>query len=231
MGASLVDGANREEETVVVRQRAQLGFAGLRHNPDPDPNPKLSAPTGTVRGAGQETADGGAAEMDASLADGANKEEGATGKRQPVAARAVRGAVPPTADGGAAEMGTSLVDGANKEEGAADREQHAKLENWKTGKLARQHGAAAAGGPEVEAQRRSKRRRPHEQVSLLEGVHKVWRRPEPHSKWLQRRPGVRLRQEHQPWLRVDDVEYGWLHKGHHGEEDSTVSCRVMQQLE
>ena len=141
MGASLVDGANREEETVVVRQRAQLEFAGLRHNPDPDPNPKLPAPTGTVRGAGQETADGGAAEMDASLADGANKEEGATGKRQPVAARAVRGAVPPTADGGAAEMGTSLVDGANKEEGAADREQHAKLENWKTGKLARQHGA------------------------------------------------------------------------------------------
>ena len=260
MGASLVDGANREEETVVVRQRAQLEFAGLRHNPDPDPNPKLPAPTGTVRGAGQETADGGAAEMDASLADGANKEEGATGKRQPVAARAVRGAVPPTADGGAAEMGTSLVDGANKEEGAADREQHAKLENWKTGKLARQHGAdkeegaadreqhaklenwktgklarqhgaAAAGGPEVEAQRRSKRRRPHEQVSLLEGVHKVWRRPEPHSKWLQRRPGVRLRQEHQPWLRVDDVEYGWLHEGHHEEEDSTVSCQVMQQLE
>ena len=132
MGASLVDGANREEETVVVRQRAQLEFAGLRHNPDPDPNPKLPAPTGTVRGAGQETADGGAAEMDASLVDGANKEEGATGKRQPVAARAVRGAVPTTADGGAAEMGTSLVDGANKEEGAADGEQRTKLENWKT---------------------------------------------------------------------------------------------------
>ena len=138
MGASLVDGANREEGTVVVRQRAQLEFAGLRPNPDPDPNPKLPAPTGAVRGAGQETADGGAAEMDASLVDGANKEEGAAGKRQPVAAGAVRGAVPTTADGGAAEMGASLVDGANKEEGAAGRRQHTELENCKTGKLAEQ---------------------------------------------------------------------------------------------
>ena len=86
-------------------------------------------------------------------------------------------------------------------------------------------------GPAVKAKRSGKRGRPREQVALLEGVHKVWQRPEPHNKWLRRRPGVRLRQEHQPWLRVDDVEYGWLHKGHHGEEDSTVSCRVMQQLE
>ena len=77
----------------MVRQQAQLEFAGLRPDPDPDPNPTLPAPTGAVRGAGQKTAGGGAAEMDASLVDGANKEEGAAGKRQPVAVRAVRGAV------------------------------------------------------------------------------------------------------------------------------------------
>ena len=226
-----MDGANREGGTVVLRQGTQREFAGLRPNPDPDPNPKLPTPAGAVQGAVQTTADGGAAEMGVSLVDGAEEEEGAAGGRQPASAGAVQGALKTTADGGAAEMGASLVDGANKEEEAANGEQRTKLGNWKTGKLAQQRGAAAAGGPEVEAQQRSKRRRPHEQVALLEGVHKVWRRPEPHSKWLQRRPKVRLRQEHQPWLRVNDVEYGWLHEGHHGEEDSTVSCRVMQQLE
>ena len=242
-----MDGANREEGTVVLRQGMQLEFAGLRPNPDPDPNPnpKLPAPTGTVRGAGQETADGRAADMGVSLVDGANEEEGAAGRRQPASARAVQGALTATADGGAAEMGASLVDGADKEEGAAGRRQHTELGNCKTGELAeqctelqncetgtltQQHDAGMSVGPAVEAKRSGKGGRPHEQVALLEGVHKVWQRPEPHNRWLRRMPGVRLRQEHQPWLRVDDVEYGWLHKGHH-EEDSTVSCRVMQQLE
>ena len=120
-------------------------------------------------------------------------------------------------------MGASLVDRANKEEGVAGRRQQTKL--------AQQHGAAATVGPEVEAQRCGKRVRLHEQVALLEGVHKVWQRPEPQGKWLRRRPGMRLRQENQSWLRVDDVEYGWLHKGRSVEEDSAVPCRVVHQLE
>ena len=151
--------------------------------------------------------------MDASLVDGAKEEEGAAGGRQPASAGAVQGALKTTADGGAAEMGASLVDGANKEEGAAGKRQHTELGNCKTGELAEQctelqncetgklaeqrtelrncktvkltqrHEAGMSVGPSVKAKRSGKGGRPHEQVALLEGVHKVWQRPEPHNKW------------------------------------------------